>query len=211
MQSLDPRVVRLQLPESFLSPYKADKLDQFPTFEVFIKQKENKAFEHAGVIHAPNQELAFLFAKEQYSRRFTCAGLGVVKTQNIILTPYTENGINLYDLLVEQNDLEKLSTPAVSEDFEIYHLYKRGKQHTHEFSVKAANYEHAVLKAKQFYDHSKPVLNIWIIKRSDFLFSSDEDKDIWDTLGEKKHREVIAYRAQDKLNKFKEKRSAIKG
>ena len=38
-------------------------LDQFETYQTFVQVKENKPFEHAGIVHAPNEEMAFLLPK----------------------------------------------------------------------------------------------------------------------------------------------------
>lgn len=40
-----------------------NKLDQFETYEVFVQTKEDKPFEHVGIVHAPNEEMAFCLQK----------------------------------------------------------------------------------------------------------------------------------------------------
>ena len=68
------------------------QLDQFETYQAFVQTKDNKPFEHAGIVHAPNEEMAFLFAKEQFSRRgMFCNALCVVKTELIKATEFTDN------------------------------------------------------------------------------------------------------------------------
>ena len=82
LNSLDPRVNRLpQINE--VSP-KAP-LDQFGTFEVFVQPKEGKPFQHEGIVHAPNIELAWVLAKETFTRRFTCTSLYVVDTREVFV------------------------------------------------------------------------------------------------------------------------------
>ena len=63
-------------------------LDQFETYEVFHQKKEGAPFVYVGPVHAPEADLAFLFAKEQYSRRFACTGMWVVPTSAITVTEY---------------------------------------------------------------------------------------------------------------------------
>lgn len=45
---------------------------------------------HVGSVHAPNSELAMMFAKEQYTRRGNCVNLWVVKTSEICVTQYED-------------------------------------------------------------------------------------------------------------------------
>ena len=64
MKSLDPRVTRiLQVEPTDIAQPKVP-LDQFGTFEVFVEPKEGKPFQHEGIVHAPNLEMAYVLAKE---------------------------------------------------------------------------------------------------------------------------------------------------
>jgi ring-1,2-phenylacetyl-CoA epoxidase subunit PaaB len=96
LKSLDPRVNRLNLPEETPASSK-EGLDQLPTFEVFVQAKEGRPFQHEGIVHAADEEMAFLFANEQFSRRNTCSGIWVVKTENVHTTPFTDGDRNIYD------------------------------------------------------------------------------------------------------------------
>ena len=175
-------------------------LDQFETYEAFIQTKEGKPFEHVGIVHAPNEEMAFLFAKEQFSRRgMFCNALCVVKTEAVKVTPFTENEEDVY------NTLTGSYSGSEAASFEVFHLLKRGKQHKYAGNILGKNYEDALLAAKEAFSRPKPVYNIWIVKSED-VFSSDDDlRDIWNTMKEKKYRDAIDYRAADKIKAFKEK------
>jgi len=48
---------------------------------------------HVGSLHAPDAELAILFAKEQYARRGQCVNLWVVKTADVFATEYEDEDI----------------------------------------------------------------------------------------------------------------------
>ena len=199
MESLDPRITRWQIKAEGTSS-KQD-LDQLVTFEVFLQMREGKAFEHAGIVHGPNLDMAFVFAKEQYSRRYTCTGMWVVATSDLLVTPYTDLEENVYDLINVDTSDEAQSLQS----FEVFHLMKRGKQHKHVGQVEAHSPSQALLKAKEKYNDGSPVLNIWVGPSAKFYFSAEQDKVIWSTLKEKKHREVISYKAADKLNAYKER------
>lgn len=83
MKSLDPRINRINLPETN-EPLKEHEYWQ--TYEVFHQEKRGKHHEHVGSVHAPNKEMAVLFAKEQFARRKRCVNIWVVKTADIFAT-----------------------------------------------------------------------------------------------------------------------------
>ncbi len=200
MKSLDPRISRWQVDETNRESLEKEHLDQLVTYEVFLQMKESKAYEHVGIVHASDLDMAFLFAKEQYSRRYTCTGMWVVATEMVTVTEFTDLEENVYDsistMAAEGKDLQS---------YEVFHLTKRGKQHKHVGQVSAASPEHALSEAKKHFDDGRPVLNIWVAPSSEFLFSKEEDKVIWSTLHEKTHRDVISYKAADKIKAFKER------
>ena len=201
LDSLDPRINRWNLREQQIANFESPQLDQLPTYEVFIQLKENKAFEHVGIVHAATPDMAFLFAKEQFSRRYTCTGMWVVPSDRVWATTFTDLEENIYDLLGEMSTQEE----GPEEDYEVFHLLQRGKQHIHVGCVKANCHLQALQAAKAQFDTGKPILNVWLIKATDLQAAKLEDHVIWSTLHEKTHREVISYRAGDKLKKFKEK------
>lgn len=88
--SLDPRVARTEKVEGTveLSP-----LTEFQTYEVFHQKKRGEQHEHVGIVHAPNDEMALLFAKDQYARRGLCVNLWVVKSEHIIASSYEDTDI----------------------------------------------------------------------------------------------------------------------
>jgi ring-1,2-phenylacetyl-CoA epoxidase subunit PaaB len=198
--SLDPRVNRL--PEIGVPGQIQPKapLDQFGTFEVFVQPKEGKPFQHEGVVHAPNLEMAYILAKEAFTRRFLCVSLYVVDTRNVYVSPMTEGNLNAYDLIQEADSrgLEK-------EKFEIYHLIKRGKQHIYACTVKAATPEEAMNEAKKQFPKDKVVYNIWAIRATDIRFTTPDEKDLWITLPEKKFRDAADYKGGEKLKEFLER------
>jgi ring-1,2-phenylacetyl-CoA epoxidase subunit PaaB len=196
LKSLDPRVVRLpQVGEG--NPKKS--LDQFGTFEVFVQPKDGKPFQHEGSVHAPNLEMAYVLAKETFTRRFTCTSIYVVDTSNVFVSPTTEANQSAYDLI------SKAVVESEKSTFEIYHLTKRGKQHVHVGSVEACSPQEAMCRARDLYGSGKIVYNIWAIEQRKIRFTSPEEKDLWNTLPEKKFRDASDYKGGDKLKDFLEK------
>jgi ring-1,2-phenylacetyl-CoA epoxidase subunit PaaB len=204
MNSLDPRVSRLPKIGEVGKIISKAPLDQFGTFEVFVQPKEGKPFQHEGIVHAPNLELAYILAKETFTRRFTCISLYVVDTRDVFVSPITEGNQNVYELLDDVKD------GLGKKDFEIYHLMKRGKQHLHAGSVVAGSPAGAMSKAKNLFGAGKVIYNVWAIDRERIRFTTDEDKDLWLTLPEKKFRDAAEYKGGDKLNDFLEKSNFIK-
>lgn len=203
MNSLDPRVNRLPVvgKPGEISP-KAP-LDQLGTFEVFVQPKDGKPFQHEGIVHAPDVEMAFVLAKEAFTRRFMCVSLYVCDTRNVYVSPLTEATANAYDLI--SDTVEKTGGKT---SFEIYHLPKRGKQHVHAGTVQAGSPQEAMAEAKRMFKNDKTVYNIWAVRTSDIRFTSAEEKDLWLTLPEKKFRDASDYKGGDKLREFLERNNA---
>lgn len=179
-------------------------LDQFGTYEVFVQPKGGKAFQHEGIVHAPNLEMAFVLAKETFTRRFTCVSLYVTDTRNVYVSPMTDGTVNAYELVNEV-------PPQAGEksSYEIYHLLKRGKQHGHAGIVQANTPEEAMAEAKKKFLNDKVVYNIWAIRTSDIRFTSPEEQELWLTLPEKKFRDASDYKGGDKLKEFLEKNKVV--
>lgn len=92
-KSLDPRMNRVELVPAGESYTGAEALDQFQTFQVFHQEKRGERHVHVGIVHAPNPEMALLYAKEQYARRGQCVNLWVVRTADVFATEYEDEDI----------------------------------------------------------------------------------------------------------------------
>ena len=207
LKSLDPRVTRLELPENPTEPTPKPELDQLITYEVFHQKKDNAAYTYVGPVHAANEEVAFLFGKEQYSRRYACTGMWVVETKNVMVTPYTDEAVSVYDVIRVQPENAIENEGKTPENYEIFHLKKRGKAHQHMGTVSAKSYEGALAEAKNQFGEKKPIVNVWVVKAENIFRSETEDQDIWSTTKDKQYREATAYRVMDKITKYKEENS----
>lgn len=201
MKSLDPRVSRLPVPGTpgVITP--KVPLDQFGSYEVFVQPKEGKPFQHEGIVHAPNLEMAFVLAKEAFTRRFLCYSLYVVDTREVFVSPITEGDQNAFDLIPSATSSGK------QEDYEVYLLPKRGKQHVHAGTVKAGSPEEAMSAAKQTLN-TKVVYNVWVVRSVAIRRTAPGEADLWLTLPEKKFRDASDYKGGDKLKEFLERRNA---
>ena len=219
IQSHDPRMNRLGLPDAPADKATKTALDQFGTYEVFHQKKEGAPFVYVGPVHAPEADVAFLFAKEQFSRRFACTGLWVVPTAAITVSEYVGDQESAYDTLPllrapaptapapgpadDDTAAEVAAYAAGEEDYDIFHLKKRGKAHQHVGKVRASSPADALQVAKAVFGEQRPVVNVWAVRAADILRSDDEDRDIWTTTPEKKYRDAISYKVQDRIEKFK--------
>ncbi len=91
IKSLDPRIDRAKINHDPIDPLK--ELDQFPTFEVFHQTKRGQQHLHVGIVHAPNADMALLYAKEQYARRGETSNLWVVPSSEVTATHYFDDDI----------------------------------------------------------------------------------------------------------------------
>lgn len=203
MKSLDPRVNRLPVIGQPGEILPKAPLDQLGTYEVFVQPKEGKPFQHEGIVHAPDLEMAFVLAKEAFTRRFTCVSLYVCDTRNVYVSPMTDATLNAYDVI---NDSPEVKSETGS--YEVYHLLKRGKQHVHAGTVQAGSPQEAMAEAKRAFKTDKMVYNVWLIKTTDIRYTSTEEQELWLTLPEKKFRDASDYKGGDKLKAFLEKTNA---
>lgn len=93
--SLDPRVQQLDLQRSEQQPINPQSKGNWPTYEVFHQAKSGKHHVHAGSVHAPDPEMALLFAKEQFGRRQNCVNMWVVKTTDVFSFNYEDSDMFL--------------------------------------------------------------------------------------------------------------------
>ncbi|MFT7100226.1 MAG: ring-1,2-phenylacetyl-CoA epoxidase subunit PaaB [Bacteroidia bacterium] len=89
--SLDPRISRSNLTGGNHSD--VDGLIHFQTYEVFHQSKRGAQHKHVGIVHAPNPDMALLYAKEQYARREVTANIWVAPSSCISATEYEDDDI----------------------------------------------------------------------------------------------------------------------
>jgi ring-1,2-phenylacetyl-CoA epoxidase subunit PaaB len=199
VNSIDPRVNRLPKVGQPGDVKTKAPMDQFGTFEVFVQPRAGKPFQHEGIVHAPDLEMAYILAKEAFTRRFTCTSLYVADTRNVFVSPMAEGTENAYDLITDTGPQE-----GKKESYEIYHLLKRGKQHIHAGTVQAISPLAAMLLAKTELK-TNTALNVWVLRTMDIRFTQDDEKDLWKTLPDKKFRDASDYKGGDKLKAFLER------
>lgn len=195
MLSLDPRVNRLPPIQQENATRSVEH--QLQPFEVFVKAKEGKPFQHEGNVRASDLELAFVLAKEIFTRRFTCYSLCVAATKSIWVSETTEQNQTVYGTFPEETPINDNQV----EKYVIYHLVKRGKQHIHVENIEATSLTHAKSVARALFGQTI-ALNVWIIPYNAIRFTTPEEEDLWSTLPDKKYRDAIDYKGSDLLNRY---------
>lgn len=102
--SLDPRVARMDFADDANPDQLLHNDEQWPTYEVFVQRKRGDQHTHAGIVHAPNGEMALVLAKEQFARRGYCVNLWVVATNEVYATEYLDSDI--FDSVPEKTHRE---------------------------------------------------------------------------------------------------------
>jgi len=83
----------MALPENEEKEEVLEKDENWETYEVFHQKKRGDQHIHVGIVHAPNQEMALILAKETFGRRRQTANLWVVKSVNVIATEYEDQDV----------------------------------------------------------------------------------------------------------------------
>ena len=89
IKSLDPRINRAEI-EQDIAAKPLGEMEHWQTYEVFHQKKRGDQHMHVGIVHAPNIEMAMLFAKEQFGRRGVSANMWVVRTADVFATGYED-------------------------------------------------------------------------------------------------------------------------
>ena len=203
MKSLDPRVTRL--PSADSSGKEEAAITQFGPFEVFVQPNPKKPFQHEGAVHAPNLEMAYVLAKEAFTRRFTCTSMYVVDTSRVFVSAMSEDKQNAFDLIQQP----VTSSGGEKKSYEIFLLQKRGKQSVHVGQLNATSPEDAMWNAKQQFNKGTQVFQVWAIATEDIRFTADDENDLWQTLPEKKFRDASDYKGGDKLKEFLDRNNRL--
>jgi ring-1,2-phenylacetyl-CoA epoxidase subunit PaaB len=96
IQSLDPRIARALIPENPDVELLGGN-EFFETYEVLHQAKTGGRHTHVGSVHAPDAEMAYLFAKEQYGRRLTTTSIWVVRTTDVFTVAPDGEESELYE------------------------------------------------------------------------------------------------------------------
>lgn len=66
--------------------------NQWPLWEVFVREKQGAPHQHAGSLHAPDKEMALQNARDVYARRGRLLSIWVVQAEDIIASAPADDG-----------------------------------------------------------------------------------------------------------------------
>ncbi|HEX2788136.1 MAG TPA: 1,2-phenylacetyl-CoA epoxidase subunit PaaB [Ignavibacteria bacterium] len=122
IKSLDPRITRANIEAEKNAVNTLDAHDHWQTYEVFTQEKRGDKYVHVGSLHAPNNDMAWVLAKEQFGRRNKCTGLWVVKTTDIF------TGIDDEEEMFERNQEKIYREAGGYKVMERINKYKKGQK-----------------------------------------------------------------------------------
>lgn len=187
---VDPRVQRLDLDGS--KNYTGALDDQFGTFVVFHQKFEGEKFEHVGIVHAPDPEIALISAKEQYGRRLHTNGLGVAANTDVLV-------FRAWDKIENRTG----DGESVKDEYTVFEQKKSGLHPVYLCTILASD---PISGVRELQDSKKlDCLNVWLIKTSKLFFLGEENADMFQTTPDKKFREARGYTVRSKIGDFKKK------
>lgn len=108
-QSFDPRIKRADLEGS--SGFTALAAhEHWEPFAVFHQDKRGEQHVFVGIVHAPDPELALLFAKEQFGRRKKTVNIWVVRSSDIFSLGYEDE--DMFSTIPEKTYREASGYPV---------------------------------------------------------------------------------------------------
>ena len=107
--SLDPRIQRAEL-EGAPASEGLKQNEHWETYAIFHQDKRGKAHEFVGIVHAPDPELALVFAKEQYGRRKKTVSMWAVRSSDIFAFQHEDE--DMFSTVPEKNYREASGYPV---------------------------------------------------------------------------------------------------
>ncbi len=91
--SLDPRVDRMSDLPGEDKTVIVEHQEGWITYEVFHQKKKGTQHVHVGIVHAPDADMAIVFAKESFARRGATSNIWVVRSEDISALDYDDSDI----------------------------------------------------------------------------------------------------------------------
>jgi ring-1,2-phenylacetyl-CoA epoxidase subunit PaaB len=107
--SLDPRIERLHIEQQPQSGGLAQN-EHWDTFAIFHQNKRGEPHVFVGIVHAPDPELALLFAKEQYGRRKKTVSVWAVRSTDVY--SFRQEDEDMWSTVPEKNYREASGYPV---------------------------------------------------------------------------------------------------
>ncbi len=108
-ESLDPRIQRAHI-EGAPASAGLEPNEHWETFAIFHQDKRGAAHEFVGIVHAPDPELALVFAKEQFGRRKKTVNIWAVRSTDIFTFQHEDE--DMFSTVPDKNYREASGYPV---------------------------------------------------------------------------------------------------
>jgi ring-1,2-phenylacetyl-CoA epoxidase subunit PaaB len=170
---------------------------QWPAFQVFTQASPDHRHENAGTVHAPDEELALLLARDVFVRRPPCVSLWVVPEAEILSwTP---------DAPIPAADAGAES----SESFEVFVKRIQRGSHEHVGQVEGRSPPEAMHRAWQMF--GRDLGSVWWVVPSRRIVRSDpEDRSsLFGPAADKPYRDQAHYPTETLMRQVKAARAGV--
>ena len=158
---------------------------QWPRYYVFEQPRPGAAFIHAGSVHAPDDEMAVLYARDVFSRRPDRLAMWVVRDKHI----YSKTREELADRLDEASQEQGGSIQK-------YFVFQKKSQRgvcTFVGNVQASSPEAALAVARHEYANENALV-WWIVADANLVSTDDSEREaLFDSAVEKPYRHERHY------------------
>ena len=109
MESLDPRIQRAHI-EGAPASAGLEPNEHWETYAIFHQDKRGEQHVFVGIVHAPDPELALVFAKEQFGRRKKTVNIWAVRSTDIFTFQHEDE--DMYSTVPDKNYREASGYPV---------------------------------------------------------------------------------------------------
>jgi len=155
----------------------------WPRWEAFVRQNGGLAHIHSESVHAPDAETALLNARDTYLRRVEGVSLWVAPAASVT---------------VWESDSDDAQPPGSGTQadvlWEVFVRHRRGLTHMHAGSLRAANAEDAIAKARIAYVTRDDGVGVWVIPSTDIYAADPVDANaLFEPFSDKNYRYPTYY------------------
>lgn len=176
---------------------------QWPRFQVFLQEKIGAPHQDVGSVHAPDQEMALLNARDVFVRRPECVSLWVVPARSI----FTRTAQELEEQGIGEQVEETREQTAQPETFYVFCKAKNAGTQTLAGDVEAVSPQQALQKAVKIFSGERPPFAWFIFPARLALKSEPADiESMFSPALEKTFRLVTDFHTHSAMRQIKEQR-----
>lgn len=141
--------------------------DQWPRWEVFVRQRGALAHVHSESVHAPDAEEALQLARDVYTRRVEGTSLWVVPTAEVVA----------WEPEAAEADRSADEVDAEPRSWEVFVRHRRGLAHLHAGSLWARGAGEALWRAREALVPDREGVSVWAFPSAAISAADPDDVD----------------------------------